>query len=244
MLRQDVPVKRALAEPVPRPLPPAPATEPMPTLLSKASAEPLPAAQVMQRALVAPPKLPRPPTRQETPSGVRVAAIVAAIAVEVRAEQNRPLGKNQIWLRELINSTFPDVSDLQTARAKGAGAWIEAGARPGVIGVLFPGDRGAMKAATQAQNCVQMDRRIAATDIQRFIKQKGIYGRGATNFRQVLEEHFTGMSPEEAFAKGPDAWLAGGISEDTARRLFGDNVGDEAKRRATARGNAKKRRTG
>jgi hypothetical protein len=60
-------------------------------------------------------------------------------------------------------------------------------------------------------------------------------------FRRILKEHFAGMSPEEAFAKGPDAWLAAGVSEDVARKLFGDAVADEAKRRTTARSNAKKR---
>lgn len=172
---------------------------------------------------------------------MRVGAIIAAIGVEVRSEQNRPLGKNQIWLRQLIESTFPDVTDLSSARAIGSDAWIDAGARPGLITVLFPGDRAALEAAKKAQNRVQMDRQIAATDVRRFIKEKGIYGRGATNFRRVLAEHFADMSPEEAFAKGPEAWLAGGISEDTARRLFGDDVGDEAKRRTQARSNAKKR---
>jgi hypothetical protein len=219
--------------------------EPTPTPLSKAAAEPLPVAQVVQRAPVATPKLPRPSTRQETPSGVRVAAIIAAIGVEVRAEQNRPLGKNQIFLRQLIESTFPYVTDLSSARAIGLDAWIDAGARPGLIAVLFPGDRSALGEAKRQQNRVQIDRQMAAGDeVKRFSHAKGLYGRGAVVFRDILAQHFPGMRVEDAVAKGPDAWLTAGVSEDTARRLFGDDVGDEAKRRTQARSNAKKKRAG
>jgi hypothetical protein len=48
------------------------------------------------------------------------------------------------------------------------------------------------------------------------------------------------MSPEEAVAMGPDAWLAAEVSEDVARRIFGDEVAAEAKRRTQARSNSKK----
>jgi hypothetical protein len=193
------------------------------------------------RASKASPKPPRPPTSAEPPSGVRVAAIIAVIGIEVRAEQNRPLGKNQIILRQLIESTFPDVTDLGSARAKGPAAWIEAGARPGVIGVLFPGDGAALIGAKKMQNRAQMDRQIAAGgDVTRFISGKGIYGRGAVSVRALLAQYFAGMSPEEAVAMGPDAWLAAEVSEDVARRIFGDEVAAEAKRRTQARSNSKK----
>lgn len=194
-----------------------------------------------QSALAVPIGLPRPSTRAEPPSGVRLGAIIAAIGVEVRAEQNRPLGKNQILLRLMIEQKFPGVTDLSSARAIGLDAWVAAGARPGLIGVLFPGDRAAVEAAKKAQNRAQMDRQIAAgSDNKRFIAEKGIYGRGAVNFRHVMAKQFPGLSPEEAFAKGPEAWLAGGVSEDTARRLFGDEVGVEARRRSLARSNQRK----
>jgi hypothetical protein len=225
-----------------------------------------PRAAIGQRASPPPPVLPKPaagpgklgppleprpvgrvvqPRSTRLPRGadtsVRVGAVVAAIGVEYRAEQNRPLGKNLVYLGHLIESDFSDVTDLSSARAKGAAAWIKAGARPGLIGVLFPGDRGALEAAKQAQNKVQMDRRIdAGSDDRRFVAEKGIYGMGAVVLRRILAEHFPDLTIEEAVAKGSDAWLAAEVSEDTARRLFGDKVGDEAKRRATARANQRK----
>ena len=91
------------------------------------------------------------------------------------------------------------------------------------------------------QNRAQMDRQIAAGgDVTRFISGKGIYGRGAVSVRALLAQYFAGMSPEEAVAMGPDAWLAAEVSEDVARRIFGDEVAAEAKRRTQARSNSKK----
>jgi hypothetical protein len=200
----------------------------------------VPMTRALRVAAAASPK-PRPPARPEPPSGVRVGAIIAAIGVEVRFEQNRPLGKAQIQLRELIESTFRDVTDLASARAKGAAAWLEAGARPGMIEVLFPDDRGAMAAAKKAQNRVQRYRGIAVTEDRRLIAEKGIIGQGASSLRRVLAERFAGLTIDQAVAKGPAEWLEGGLAEETARRLFGDEVGAEAKRRTQARSNQRKR---
>jgi hypothetical protein len=192
-----------------------------------------------QRVSIAPPML--PPGSQEAPSAARVEAIIAALEVEIRHEQNRPLGSNAAMLRKLLPTTFPDVSGLQSVRAKGLAAWIDAGAGPGLIGVLFPNDPEAVTWAKKQKNAVQMDRRIAeGPELKRFIADKGIKGRGAVNLRNVLEQ-FDGMTIAEAVQQGPLAWLDAGIGEDCARKIFDETTAREAKRRATSRGNVQKK---
>jgi hypothetical protein len=132
------------------------------------------------------------------------------------------------------------VTDLASARAKGPRAWIKAGARPGLIEALFPGDREAMEAARKQANRIQMDRRLT-TDVQLFIKEKHINGQGARVLRRLLAGPFAGMTIEEAVAKGPGAWLDAGVGEDVARKIFDEKTAFEARRRANARGNARKR---
>lgn len=185
------------------------------------------------------PKPPRLPA-----DAASAARIVARITEEIRAETGRPMSSNKGYMRQIIESgAFPDVVDLSSAKAKGAAAWIEAGARPGLIEVLFPADPNARLAARRQQNRDQMDRKLdAGSDDMRFVVEKGIYGRGAVVFRRILAEHFPGLPIEEAVARGPAAWLEAGVSEDTARRLFGDAAGAEAKRLAVQRGNANKRK--
>jgi hypothetical protein len=62
------------------------------------------------------------------------------------------------------------------------------------------------------------------------------------NLRTLIAQHFAGMSIDQAVRQGPEVWLDAGVGEDVARKLFGEQAALEARRRANARGNAKKRR--
>jgi CBS domain-containing protein len=144
------------------------------TLVKRAPTEP--AAEPLHRAPVtkAPPLL--PVRTKDATSDVRALAVVAAIDVEVRADLGRPLGGIiRRDLRHLLAANFPDVTDLRLARMKSPAAWVEAGAGPGLIAVLFPHDRAAVEQAKKQKNAVQMRRRIElGSEIGRFVSDKGI----------------------------------------------------------------------
>jgi hypothetical protein len=184
-----------------------------------------------------------PKTDLETQTEMQARGVVATINEELRQEGHRPLtGNTHGELGDLLSTAFKDVRDLAAAREKGATKWLSAGAKPGLIHALFPDDRGAVEMAKKAQNAVWMKRRHdLASDLQRFIYDKGILGRGATALRRILDQRFPGMTPEEAVKQGAEAWLDAGVGEEVARKLFDKRTADEARRRATARANAKKK---
>jgi Arc-like DNA binding domain len=168
--------------------------------------------------------------------------VAATINEELRRDGLSPIsGPTHVAICRLLATTFPGVRDLAGARAQGVEAWLSAGAMPGLISRLYPDDKGALAMAKSARNAVQIKRRLElGSELQRFIAEKGIAGRGAENMRNVLE-HFPGMSPHEAVEQGPEAWLDAGVGEEVARKVFGEDVAKEAKRRGYARNNAKRR---
>jgi hypothetical protein len=168
-------------------------------------------------------------TRLETSTELQAIGVVTTINEELRRDGHSPLtGHTYKAICRLLSTEFKDVRDLAAARAKGSTQWLDAGALPGLIRALFPDDLGAIAMAKKTQNAVQMQRKIATgSEVRQFISAKGIV---------------PGMSPTEAVQRGPQAWLDAGIGEDNARKLFDEQTAVEARRRANARGNAKKKR--
>jgi hypothetical protein len=218
------PAPRAIAQP-PRPI----VRPPAPTI----------AAQPPSAATRAAP-LSNPPTAAMERQAI---GVTATINEALRHDGLSPIGgPTHVAICRLLATTFPDVRDLAGARALGAEAWLSAGASPGLISRLYPDDKGALQIAKRAKNAVQMNRKLEhGSELQRFISENGIVGRGAVNLRNVLSQHFAGISIDEAVQQGSDAWLDAGVSETVARQIFGEQAALEARRRAYARGNAKKR---
>jgi plasmid stability protein len=185
-----------------------------------------------------------PPISAPTAAMERQAIGVAATINEdlIRDRINPASGPTHVAICRLLATAFPDVRDLAGARAQGVEAWLSAGATPGLISRLFPDDKGAMAMAKSGLAAIQAARKLeAGSEIGRFIAAKGILGRGAHNLRTLLATHFAGMSIDEAVQQGSEAWLDAGVGEDVARKIFGEPTAIEARRRAYARDNAKKR---
>jgi hypothetical protein len=96
--------------------------------------------------------------------------------------------------------------------------------------------------AKKAQNAAHLKRKIErGSELRRFISAKGIVGKGAVALRRIMDQRFPGMTIAAAIEQGPETWLDAGVGEDVARRLFDEPTAVEARRRAYARGTAKKR---
>lgn len=201
-----------------------------------------PGAVHWQRAPEGSPPALEPASAPAMSTEVRVIAAMAAISAQIRAEQNRPLGAiNSSTLSRLLKTEFLDVTDLHSARAKGPGAWADAGSGPGLIAQLFPDDREAVARAKKQKNAIKMSRRIeGGSEVQRFISSKGIVGRGSVNVAAVLAK-FPGLTPTEAVNQGPQAWLDRGLGEESARKIFDERTAATARRLRDVRGNNRKK---
>jgi hypothetical protein len=181
----------------------------------------------------------------EPPPRPLAAAIAAAIDAEIHHEQHRILGAaGRTALAELLDTPdLSSVTDLRTARAAGIDVWIAAGCGPGLAVRLFPDDpAGTARRAKQAQNQVQMaQRRAAAPPATQVASRYGIVGRGSAVLDRIMRERFPDMTVDDAVKLGADAWLDAGVTEAIGRALFNEDVAIEAKRRADARGNARRR---